>query len=57
MSWYGVDPGDLTPDEMYRRERVPRMSREEFEREAALLESENIGDECVPDPRTLKEAA
>ena len=56
MSYAGVDPGDLTPEEMYDRQRVQRMSREEFEREAVRLESENFGDETVA-PEPISEAA
>ena len=56
MSIYAQDPGDLTPEEMYDRQRVQRMSREEFEREVTRQESENFGDETVT-PEPVKEAA
>lgn len=59
MSMPSVDPGDLTPDEMYRREPLPltRATREELERiDLDLLHEDVLGDETV-NPSEIREAA
>lgn len=59
MSYMGVDPGDLTPDEMYGREPIPATPQadggDDFDG-FDLLQTDMMGDETVPAPK-LQEAA
>lgn len=52
MSAFAPDAGDLTPDEMYRRDPVPHSEPPTLD----LLESDNYGDETV-NPDEIREAA
>lgn len=59
MSYMGVDPGDLTPDEMYGREEIPAVPRADDGDEFGgfdLLQTDMMGDETVPAP-LIQEAA
>jgi hypothetical protein len=46
MSHMGVDPGDLTPDEMYGREPIPGTPREDDGDEFDLLQTDLMGNEA-----------
>lgn len=52
-----VDPGDLTPEEMYERKPLPRAISDELQRiDLDLLSDDNFGDESV-NPSEIREAA